>query len=93
VNKNITREELELVQNILDKFSYPVLFELHLDAFWNFTTASEIWYGFHKDDLEYCDEAPEGCRIVGDFLVANCRLCTGLDVTKVFTMAKQIEND
>lgn len=92
MNKIITREELELVQKILDKLHYPVLFELHLDAYWNFTTASEIWYGHYKDDLEYCDEAPEGCRIAGDFMVANCRLCTGLDVTKVFSMSKQIED-
>jgi hypothetical protein len=92
MTKIITREELELVQKILDKFHYPVLFELHLDAYWNFTVDSEVRFGYHKDDLEYCDEAPEGCRIAGDFMVVNARMCTGQDVTKVFSMSKQIED-
>lgn len=88
----ITREELETVQKILDKFNYPVLFELHLDEFWNFTNTSEIWYGVHKDDMEYCDEAPEGCRLAGDFMMVNALMCTGVMVTKVFSMEKQIED-
>ncbi|MNK14242.1 hypothetical protein D3C87_323410 [compost metagenome] len=88
----ITREELELVQKILDKFNYPVLFELHLDEYWNFTVDSELWHGVHKDELDYCDDAFEGCRIAGDFMIANVRLCTGVDVTKVFSMNKQIED-
>lgn len=56
-----TREELELVQDILDKLQYAVLFELHLDEYWTFTVDSEVKYGHYPFDLEYCDEAPEGC--------------------------------
>lgn len=88
----ITFEELQLVQKILDKFNYPCLFELHLDEYWTFTVDSEVRFGHHPDDMEYCDEAPEGCRIAGDFMIVNARMCTGQDVTKVFSMEKQIED-
>lgn len=88
----IKREDLFVVQEILDRFQYPVLFELHLDEYWNFTIDSEVRYGHYPDDLEYCDEAPEGCRIAGDFMIVNARMCTGQDVTKVFSMEKQIDD-
>ena len=88
----ITREELLNVQKTLDKFNYPCLFELHLDEYWNFTVDSEVWYGMYKDDLDWCDGAPDGCRIAGDFMIFNALLCTGEKVSKVFSMEKQIED-
>lgn len=91
---NITREDLLVAQEILDRFQYPVLFELHLDEYWQFTYDSEVKYGHYPDDLEYCDEAPEGCRLAGDFMMVNALMCTGVMVTKVFSMDKQVpEND
>lgn len=42
--------------------------------------------------MEYCDEAPEGCRIAGDFMVVNALMCTGVMVTKVFSMDKQVDD-
>lgn len=87
-----TREELEMVQAILDKLQYPVLFELHLDEYWSFTVDSEVRFGHHPFDLEYCDEAPEGCRIAGDWMVVNALMCTGVMVTKVFSMDKQVDD-
>lgn len=92
MNKTITKEELLLVEQILDKFNYPVLFELHLDKYWHFSLDSEVWYGFYPDELDYCNEAPEGCRLAGDFMIVNTQMCTGDMVTKVFSMDKQIED-
>ena len=91
INKFATREELLLVQKILDKFNYPYLIEITLDNYWHLSDEGDLWWGFYKDQLEYCDETEGQVRIAGDFIMVNCRLCTGETITRVFSWDKQLD--
>ncbi len=91
--KFATREELYLVQEILDKFQYPYLLELHLDKYWMLSLDNEMWSGNFPDELEYRDDIQEGVRLSGDFAMVNVKLCTGIWITKIFDMEKMVTDD
>lgn len=90
---NITKEELLAVQKTLDKFNYPVCLEIHLDKYWRFTYDSELEYGFYPTELDYIDDAPEGCRLAGDFIMVNCVTFSGNQITRIFSRDKIVDDE
>lgn len=90
-NKFATREELLLVQKILDKFNYPYLLEIMLDNYWYLDNNGDLWWGFYKHELEYCDETEGQVRLAGDFAMVNCNNGCGETITRVFSLDKQLD--